>query len=241
MNHLCRAGLAAAGVTGAAKRCRRSAFDVDPDQRILDDGNIGCLGDHFTDRFTRRGSRCARHDVNHLLDQVRFHLDAIVGQRRRGRGQLQHGEVVVALADAQRDGFAGVPLLLIGALVGAALPVGRGQQAAHLAKDVDAGKLTKAKALHLFVDGVHAQIVGQYVVVGVAGLHDRLVHVDGTVPALFVVPKAVVAEHEKAGVRDGLFRSARSGLQGRQRHERLVGGSGWIGAAQGTVQERLVG
>ena len=43
MNHLCRAGLAAAGVTGAAKRCRRSAFDVDPDQRILDDGNIGCL------------------------------------------------------------------------------------------------------------------------------------------------------------------------------------------------------
>ena len=39
--------------------------------------------------------------------QVRLVLDAVVGQDGRGLRQLQHGEAVVALADAQRDGFAG--------------------------------------------------------------------------------------------------------------------------------------
>ena len=32
---------------------------------------------------------------------------------------LEHGEAVVALANAQRDGFARIPALLLGALVGA--------------------------------------------------------------------------------------------------------------------------
>ena len=42
------------------------------------------------------------------------------GQRGGGAGHLQHREVVVALADAQRNGFAGVPALLFGLLVDSA-------------------------------------------------------------------------------------------------------------------------
>ena len=50
---------------------------------------------------------------------------------------LQHGEVVVALADAQGDGFTGEPFLLLGPLELLAFPFGRGQIARDLALDID--------------------------------------------------------------------------------------------------------
>ena len=88
---------------------------------------------------------------------------------------------IVALADADRDRVAGVPLLLAGKRLlfhscegsspptspSMSMPVRRAET--ELADEV--------------VDGVDAQIVREHVVVRVAGDHDRLVHVDHAVAA----------------------------------------------------------
>src|SRR5205085_10130649 len=111
-----------------------------------------------------------------------------------------HGEAVVALPDAQRDGFAGIPLLLFGPLVRVALPLGAGQHAAQFARQVDAGDLAEAQRLHEIVDEVDAHLVGQRVVVDVARQLDRAAHVDAadvafgaaeTVPGEVVVARIV--------------------------------------------------
>ena len=107
-------------------------------------------------------------------------LDAIGGQHGGGLRQLQHGEGVVALTDAQRDGFTGVPFLLLRLFVGVALPLLVGQYAAHLAVDVDAGDLAKAQRFHEVMDRVNAQLIGQRVVIHIARLDDALVHVHRT-------------------------------------------------------------
>ena len=148
---------------------------------------------------------------------------------------------VVALADAERDRLAGVPLLRFLLLVGGALPLGRRQRALELALQVDAGQAAEAERRHEVVHRVDAEVVGEHVVVGVARLDDRLVHVDRAVAAFLVVAKAVVAEVEVAGVEDRLLRRPLAERQRGQRHERLVGRAGRIGAAQRPVEERLVG
>ena len=86
--------------------------------------------------------------------------------------------------------------MLVGTAIGALLPRGGGQQPAHFPKNIDAGQLTKAQALHLIVDHVHAHVIGQDVVIGVAGLDDGCIHIDQAMAALFVVAKAVRAQHE---------------------------------------------
>ena len=78
------------------------------------------------------------------------------------------------------------------------------------------------------------------VVVGVARLDDRLVHVDRAVAAFLVVAEAVVAELEVARIGDRLLRRALAERQRRHRHERLVGRARRIGAAQRPVEQRLV-
>ena len=70
-----------------------------PEQAFHDPGYF-MFGNHLAHRFLHGGGWRVRQDVNHFLDQMGFHLDAVVGQRGGGRSQLQHGEVVVALADA---------------------------------------------------------------------------------------------------------------------------------------------
>ena len=154
---------------------------------------------------------------------------------------MQHGEIVVALANAQGDGFTQVPFLLIGALEGPFFPVGRGQQAAHFALNVDASELTEAQPLELRMHHVHRKVVGQNVVIGVAGLNDGAVHVDAAMAALLVIPKAMATKHEIPWVDDGLLWRACTHLQRDQRHERLVRGARRVGAAQRAVQQGLVG
>ena len=240
LNHLGRAGLARTGERRSAKARGRGAFQVHAHQGVLDHGNVLRLDRQLTQRLLGNELLLVRDHVNDFAHQVRLHLETVVGHGGGGVGQLQHGEAVVALANAQRDGFARVPLLLLGLLVGALLPCRRRQQPAHLTLDVNAGELTKTERRHLVMDGVHAEVVGQHVVVGVTRLHDGLVHVHQPMPAFLVVTEAVATEHEKAGVADVLLWRAFAGLQRRQRHEGLVGGARRIGATQSPVEQRLV-
>ena len=155
--------------------------------------------------------------------------------------QLQRREGVVALSDAQRNGFAGIPFLLLRPAVIRSLPAGRRQDAALLVLEVDAGNLAEAEGLHEVMHGVDAEVVGQMIVIGVARLHDGLVHVDRAVAAFLVVAKTVIAEVEVAGVADGGRRRAPAQFQRGQGHEGLVGGARRIAARQRPVDQRLVG
>ena len=56
------------------------------------------------------------------------------------------------------------------------------------------------------MNGIDAQIIGQYVVVGIAGLNNGLVHVNATMSAFFVIAEAIVAEHEVARVENRKLR-----------------------------------
>ena len=85
-------------------------------------------------------------------------------------GQLQHGEVVIALTNTERNRLARIPLLLRGTLVGVALPFLAGQHTTHFAGQVDAGDLTKAQRLHEVVNRIHAHLIGQCVEVHIAGM-----------------------------------------------------------------------
>ena len=83
--------------------------------------------------------------------QTRRVLDAQVGQRGGSLGQLQHGKAVIALANAQGDGLAGIPFLVFGLAVVAPLPFLAGQDTTHFSLHVDSGTLPKAKGLHKVV------------------------------------------------------------------------------------------
>ena len=164
----------------------------------------------------------------------------VVGDDGHGLRQLQHGEAVVALSNAQRNGFPGVPLLLFRALVILAFPLLAGQDAAHFPVDVDAGMLPKAQGLHEVMHGVYPQLIGERIEVDVARLHDGTPHVHDAALLVLGAAKTVTAKHVETRVIDqGLWR-ARAGFQGGQRHERLVSGARWVGTAQSAVKQRLV-
>ena len=196
------AGLARAHILRAEETGGRCAFHVHPNHAALDD--IQILGQQWqlSDWLFGHWRRDLGFDVHHFAHQMRLHLQAVVGHRAHGMGDLQHGEAVVALTNSQGNGFAGIPSLLFGLFVGGALPLGRRQHAARLTQDVNARDLPKAQGLHLVVHQIHAHITRQRIVVGVTRLHDGLVHVHRTMTALFVVTKTVIAEHEETGVRD---------------------------------------
>ncbi len=239
--HLRRAGLARRGILRAGKRLGRRAGLDHPGHRALDHIDVGLLDRNPVALGRHRQHAALGDGIFDGLDQVGPHHTAVVGQRRHRVRQLQDGEVVIALADAQRDGLAVVPLLLLGTLVGFALPLGGGQDAGALAFDIDAGDLAEAERLHEIVDGVDAHVVGELVVVRVARHHDGAVHVDPAVAARRVVAEGVVAQRERAGVGHAPLRRALAQLQRGQRHERLVRRARRVGAAQRPVQQRLVG
>ena len=93
--------------------------------------------------------------------QLGFVLYPGVGHGSCCLRQLEHREAVVALSDSQGYGFAGIPLLLLRALVVVALPCLAGEHTADLAVDVDPRNLPKAHRLHEVVHRVHAQFIGQ--------------------------------------------------------------------------------
>src|SRR6185436_21104179 len=133
----------------------------------------------FPDRLRFDGGQLARLAVLNVLDHMRAENAAVVGKDRRGKRKLHRRGEVVALADANRDGVADEPLLLEAAL----LPVLRGQQPVDFAFDVDTGFAAQAELADEIVDGVDAEVVGQTVEIGIAGLDYRLVHVDQAVTA----------------------------------------------------------
>ena len=161
----------------------------------------------------------------------------VVGQRGGGVCQLQDGEGVVALADADRRGFTREPWLLEALL----LPGRRRQQPGLFVGQVDAGEPAKAPGRHEVVNAVHAQIVGSAVVIGVGRDHDGLVQVHTAVSLRLGVAEAVLAQHPVARVLDRVLGLAHLVFQHGQRHEGLVGGAGRVGAAQRPVQQRPIG
>ena len=104
-----------------------------------------------------------------------------------GLRELDRRIRVVALADADADRLARLPLLLLLPLEALSLPRLRRQHAFDFARDVDAGAAAETELAHEARDGVDAEVVGEHGVVGVARGDDRRVHIDREVPALLVV------------------------------------------------------
>ncbi len=151
-------------------------------------------------------------------------LDAVVDQRRSGLGQLQHGEGVIALTDAKRDRFARIPLLLLRAFlaVQVALPGLVRQHATDFSVDVDAGDLSKTQGFHEVMHGLDTHVVGQRVIVDVAGFDNALVHVNRAQPGS-VASELMATEHPGTGVVGDAARSPFAGLQRGHCHEGFVG------------------
>ena len=234
------ARFAARHVTRPGKDARARAPLGHADHGLAHHGNVLGLVAQVQRRLGCHRHHSLGQGVTRGHDDLGLVLDAVVGQRGRGLGQLQHGEVVVALANAQRNGFTGVPLFLLRFFVIVALPVLAGQEAAQLALQVNAGDLPEAQGLHEVVNGVHPHLVGQRVVVHIAGLDDAGVHVHRPQAMVAVAAKGVAAKHPGARVIDHGGGRAFAGLQGGQRHERLVGGARRVAAAQRPVEQRLV-
>ena len=192
------------------------------------------------DRLGRDRALLSGHQVVDLPHQTR--LEALAARREdRGRvRQLQHGEVVVALTDAQRNGLSRVPLLLISALVGLLLPFGRRQQSCDLAIEIDAGLAAEAERGELRVDQVDPHLVGQGVVVDVARFDDRAAHVHDPAALVLGAAVAVAAKYEEARVVDQRAGCSLVRMECGHRHERLEGRPRRVGAAQRTVQQGLV-
>ena len=102
-----------------------------------------------------------RQRVLQIQRQMRRKAGAAIHHRCQRMGQLQHGEMVVALANAQRNGLAGQPLLLLGTFVGIALPFRAGQHAPHFPIQIDAGALAEAQRLHEVVDRLNPHLISQ--------------------------------------------------------------------------------
>src|SRR5262249_27735450 len=111
----------------------------------------------------------------------------------------------------------------------------------HFAGHVDAGATAESQHPHEARYSVYAQVVGEHVVVGIAGNDDRPVHVDYAVAADLVVAENVAAEVEKPRIADHLLGRAFTGGQSGERHERLESGARGVRARQRAVEQRPLG
>jgi hypothetical protein len=94
-------------------------------------------------------------------DQTGFAINAAIGQGGGGACQLQHGEGVVPLSNAQRNSFTAIPTLLLRFFIRFLFPVCAGQGAAQLAWQIDPRDLAESKWFHEVMNGVYAHGVGQ--------------------------------------------------------------------------------
>ena len=233
-----RAGFAAARIACARKYATARALLGHAHHGAFDEIDMLFLvaqihGLRPRQHFLRLGQR-----ILQIQRQAGREAGAAIDQRSQRMRQLQHGEVVVALPNAQRNGLARQPFLLLGPLVGFALPLGAGQHAAQLALQINAGALPKAQRLHEIVYGLHAHFVRQRVVIHIARLDDAAPQIDG--PQRMAAAEAVVAVHPVARIVNGGARRTRACFQSGQCHEGFVGGTWWIGAPQRAVEQRLV-
>ena len=165
----------------------------------------------------------------------------VVDQRGQRRGQLNRGVGVVALADADRNGLAAVPLLLARLLESSPLPGWRGQHPGRLAGNVHTGLRTEAERRHEIGDGLDPEVIGQHVVVGIARIDNGFVQIDHAVATDLVIHEAVASEDEIPRVGDRLPRAALAQLQPGQPHEGLEGGARRVGGINGAIEQRVVG
>ena len=101
-----RHGLRCAGLSGTHIACPsehacRGAFLRHAHQRTPDHLDVFRFEAEINRRLNGRRGQRPRHAVLGAQNQPRLVLDAVIGQRACGLRQLQHGESVVALANAQ--------------------------------------------------------------------------------------------------------------------------------------------
>ena len=130
--------------------------------------------------------------------------------------------------------------MLFRALEAFLFPLRRGQYALRLAFKINAGLAAQANRPHEAGDVVDSHVVGERVVIRIARLDDRLVHIDKTVPAFLVVAEGVAAVNKEPGIGNRLLRRALAEFERGERHERLEGGTRRIGAVQGPVDHRAI-
>ena len=123
--------------------------------------------------------------IHHFLEQMWGDKAPVVGEHGMGLHQLDQGRSPIALADANRDGIAHMPRLLIAAI----LPLARGVNSQRLFVQVDAGRAAKAVDIKVLVNGVDSRSKGDIVEVGISRELDGAVHIK---PA--VTPAAPIAE-----------------------------------------------
>ena len=232
------AGFARRGVRCAGKNAPCGAFYRDGLGGFTHGLDVFGLVAQGQARRLRQGVVLPRDGINAPQAQMRLVLHAPVGQHGRGVGQLQHGEVVVALANAQGNGLAGVPAFLFRAFVGVALPLHAGQHAGGFALQVNAGGPPKAHGREVVVDQVHAHVVGQHVVVHVGRFDDGAAQIGR--PIGVARAEGVATKGPAAVVLDGGVDLALARFQPRQAHEGFVGGAGRVGAPQGPVEQGAV-
>ena len=156
-----RTGLATRAVGGTGKDPGRGAIERDRHHGVAHHIDMFRFETQIHGGLQRQNTSGAGHRILGGDNQLGFAAYATVGQHRRGLRQLQHREGVVTLPDSERDGFAGVPLLLLRPLVVVALPFLARQHTARLAQNVDTGNLPESQRLHEIVHGVDAELVGQ--------------------------------------------------------------------------------
>ncbi|MNS56656.1 hypothetical protein D3C72_895210 [compost metagenome] len=195
------------------------------------------------------GVPVVQHDIGHRVGvhrriathghgQVRAVPHALARQQAGGLGQLQRGDLHVALADAQDQRLAREP----GLAPGGALPLGRRHQPGRLLEHVQRHLLAQAELGHVVVQAVDAQLVRQVVEVGVVGTHDGGVHIHPAIAA--AVPVAVlvvvVGQLVVAGVEHPAARGDHAAVEAGDGHLRLHRRTGGIQAAQHAVEQRAV-
>ena len=142
------------------------------------------------------------------------------------------------MPDAYANGVTREPFLFETSL----LPFLRGQQPGRLALNIYAALMAKPKLPDETKNIVHAEFVGQAVVVGVTRNHNRFTQIHTAVPACFPISIAMAATRQRkvAGVGNSIGGRALVKLQSRHRHEGLEGRTGRIHAAQASIQQRFV-
>src|SRR5690606_40337334 len=98
--------------------------------------------------------------------------------------ELQRRHEHVALADAGDHGIAGEPDLVLRTLELRlrAFPLGRRDDAADLAVDVDSSRRSESERRESGRHALDAEVDGELIEIDVAGLDDRAVQVDVAVP-----------------------------------------------------------
>ena len=119
-------------------------------------------------------------------DQVRAKAHALAGKGRRGIGQLQRRHQQRTLADAGDQGFSRKPWHAIVP----AFPLAGWHQAAPLARTVHPGLLPETELAHKLRHAIDTQPIRQVVEINIAGLGNRPVQVERTMPLFLPVAVA---------------------------------------------------